>query len=32
MNAHLFQWRYGRRYGEELFAKTADGLDGWRQP
>jgi hypothetical protein len=32
MNAHLFQWNYGARYGSELFSHTAKGLDGWRQP
>jgi hypothetical protein len=32
MNAHLYQWRYGQRYGSEVFSNTAQKLDGWRQP
>jgi hypothetical protein len=32
MNAHLYQWQYGRAYGEDLFRSTAAGLDAWRQP
>ena len=32
MNAHLYQWRYGQRYGSEMFSNTAQKLDGWRQP
>ena len=32
MNAHTFQWRYGKRYGGEMFDKTADRLDTWQQP
>ena len=32
MNARLFQWRYGAEYGRALFARTATGLDAWRQP
>lgn len=32
MDAHLFQWRFGTAYGRELFGRTADDLDTWRQP
>jgi hypothetical protein len=32
MNAHLYQWRYGERYGAEMFSTTAQALDSWRQP
>ncbi len=32
MNAHLYQARYGQRYGRELFDTTADRLDTWQQP
>jgi hypothetical protein len=32
MNAHVFQWNYGSRYGADLFSHTAKGLDSWRQP
>ena len=32
MNAHTYQWRYGERYGAEMFDKTAQRLDAWRQP
>jgi hypothetical protein len=32
MNAHSYQWQYGARYGAEIFDKTAERLDGWRQP
>lgn len=32
MNAQLYQWRFGRDYGAELFDETARNLDGWRQP
>ena len=32
MTARLFQWRYGAEYGRTLFARTAVGLDAWRQP
>jgi hypothetical protein len=32
MNAHVYQWRYGVRYGAEMFDKTAHRLDSWRQP
>ena len=32
MNAHLYQWRYGERYGAEMFSTTARALDSWRQP
>lgn len=32
MNAHSYQWRYGQRYGSEMFDKTADRLDTWQQP
>ena len=32
MNAHLFQWLYGPGYAPQLFADTAQALDGWRQP
>ena len=32
MNAHLFQWRYGTAYGQDLFSRTATNLDTWRQP
>ncbi len=32
MDAHLFQWRYGAAYGRDLFSRTANNLDQWRQP
>jgi hypothetical protein len=32
MDAQLFQWRYGRAYGRDLFSRTAATLDTWRQP
>ena len=32
MNAHSYQWQYGARYGAEMFDKTAERLDSWRQP
>jgi hypothetical protein len=32
MDAHLFQWRFGASYGRDLFSRTADNLDSWRQP
>lgn len=32
MNAHSYQWRYGQRYGSEMFDKTAQRLDSWQQP
>lgn len=32
LNAHAFQWRYGQRYGAEMFDKTASRLDTWQQP
>jgi hypothetical protein len=32
MDAHLFQWRFGAAYGRDLFSRTADNLDTWRQP
>jgi hypothetical protein len=32
MDAHLFQWRFGGTYGRDLFSRTAENLDGWRQP
>ena len=32
MNAHSYQWQYGARYGAEMFDKTAEHLDSWRQP
>jgi hypothetical protein len=32
MNAHVYQWRFGERYGQDLFRKTAAKLDMWRQP
>ena len=30
MNATIYQWRYGRTYGADLFNNTAADLDGWR--
>jgi hypothetical protein len=30
MNATLRQWRYGQAYGEDLFSRTAENIDGWR--
>ena len=32
MNAHGYQWRYGQRYANEMFDKTAQRLDSWQQP
>jgi hypothetical protein len=32
MNAQLYQWQFGRAYGEGLFTNTARNLDGWQQP
>jgi hypothetical protein len=32
MNAQLYHWQWGPRYGQDLFHLTAQGLDGWRQP
>jgi hypothetical protein len=32
MDAHLFQWRYGAAYGQDLFSRTAAALDSWRLP
>lgn len=32
MNAHIYQWRYGREYAADLFRNTARALDDWRQP
>ena len=32
MNAHAYRSRYGDRYGAEMFDKTAQRLDTWRQP
>jgi hypothetical protein len=32
MNARLYQWRYGRQVGDDLFRNTARNLDQWRQP
>ena len=32
MNATIYQWRYGRDYGEGLFSRTAADVDNWRQP
>lgn len=32
MDAHLFQWRFGAGYGRDLYSRTADALDSWRQP
>lgn len=32
MNAHIYQWRYGREVGDDLFDSTAQTLDAWRQP
>jgi hypothetical protein len=32
MNAQLYQWQYGPAYGDDLFRRTAVGLDTWRQP
>ena len=32
MDAQLHQWRFGRDYGADLVSRTADALDGWRQP
>jgi len=32
MDAHLFQWRFGAAYGRDLFSRTAEALDSWRQP
>jgi hypothetical protein len=30
LNATIYQWRYGRAYGEDLFRNTAANIDGWR--
>jgi hypothetical protein len=32
MNAQLYQWQWGRAYGEDLMRVTATRLDRWRQP
>lgn len=32
MDAHLFQWRFGATYGRDLYSRTAETLDTWRQP
>ena len=32
MDAQLHQWRFGLDYGADLVSRTADALDGWRQP
>jgi hypothetical protein len=32
MDAQLYQWQYGRAYGDDLVSRTAAALDGWRQP
>jgi hypothetical protein len=32
MDAQLYQWQYGRPYGDDLVSRTAAALDGWRQP
>jgi len=32
MDAQLHQWRFGRDYGDDLVSRTAQALDGWRQP
>lgn len=32
MNAHVYQWRYGSEYAQDLFRNTAQTLDRWRQP
>lgn len=32
MDAQLHQWRFGRDYGADLVSRTAQALDGWRQP
>jgi hypothetical protein len=32
MDAQLYQWEYGLAYGQDLFHRTAQGLDRWRQP
>lgn len=32
MDAHLFQWRFGAGYGRDLYSRTAESLDTWRQP
>jgi hypothetical protein len=30
MDATIYQWRYGRTYGDDLFRNTASNLDTWR--
>ena len=32
MNAHIYQWRHGTEYAQDLFRNTAQTLDRWRQP
>lgn len=32
MDAQIYQWRFGAVYGQDLFRRTAQGLDTWRQP
>jgi hypothetical protein len=32
MNAHIYQWRFGKDYAADLFRQTASALDSWRQP
>ncbi len=32
MDAHLFQWRFGATYGRDLYSRTTESLDTWRQP
>jgi hypothetical protein len=32
MDAQLHQWRFGHAYGQDLVSRTAQSLDGWRQP
>jgi hypothetical protein len=32
MNAHIYQWRYGRAYAADIFQNTARNIDRWRQP
>ena len=32
MDAQIYQWRFGQAYGQDLFSRTAQGLDTWRQP
>jgi hypothetical protein len=32
MDAQIYQWRFGNAYGQDLVSRTAQSLDGWRQP